>query len=461
MKPYEKNDKSGSGVSRRVSDILDVFMALRKGDAEDGELFQQIEKRYRDMNEREKEALFTTIIEKIEVPKEELDPLLSALSSCGSDDPELSRLLAELRSRLDSPRLNIFRKISRLSGGLKFLLNFRGDLLSIRRFSKTNLRPLDTDLVILFESWFQEGFLYLEEITQESSYRQIELIKNSDLVHPMTGIEEMGQRLGKDRRCFALYHRLIPYEPIIFIEVALTRGLVRSISEIIGGAEDRPEEGDADTAIFYSINNPQHGLAGLGMGKMLIGQVVDYLRKDQEQIKVFATLSPLPGFWKRYLRPILEGRDEPFLLKKKDVRPFFSKKQISKINEQSGLGKDEPELFDQALLSVLSHENWPEDPELCESLHQPLVKMAYAYISKEKNRQSKPLNPVANFHLGNGATVSQKDVNFLGNPSSRGLQESCGVMANYIYSASWLGQLRRSVRLFNSIEIKGIFSRAR
>jgi len=457
----EKNDKSGSDANRRVSDILDVFMALRKGDAKDGELFLQIEKRYRDINEQEKEALFTTIIEKIEVPKEELDPLLSALLNCDSDDPELSILLAELRSRVDSPRLNIFRKISRLSGGLKFLLNFRGDLLSIQRFSKTNLRPLDADLVILFESWFQEGFLYLEEITQESSYRQIELIKNSDLVHPMTGIEEMGQRLGKDRRCFALYHRLIPYEPIIFIEVALTRGIVRSISEIIGGDEDRPEEGDADTAIFYSINNPQHGLAGLGMGKMLIGQVVDYLRKDQEQIKVFATLSPLPGFWKRYLRPILEGRDEPFLLKKKDVRSFFSKKQISKISEPSGLEKGEPEQFDQALLSILSHENWPEDPELSESLRQPLVKIAYAYISKEKNRQNKPLNPVANFHLGNGATVSQKDVNFLGNPSNRGLQESCGVMVNYIYSASWLGQMRRSVRLFNSMEIKGIFSRAR
>ena len=127
-------------------------------------------------------------------------------------------------------------EISQFSGGLKFLLDFSGDLLAIQRYSTFDLSPLDSDIVFLFEMWFQEGFLYLEEITLHSAYNQIELIKNSDMVHPMASIEEMGQRLGKDRRCFALYHRFLPREPIVFIEVALTKGLAKNVSQVMAQA---------------------------------------------------------------------------------------------------------------------------------------------------------------------------------------------------------------------------------
>ena len=394
-----------------------------------------------------------------EVSKEELAHLLEELSGCDVDDPSWPKLLSKLRGRAYSPRLNIFRKISRSPGGLKFLLDFRGDLLSLQRFSKINLRPLDADIILLFELWFQDGFLYLEEITLDSSYRQVELIKDSDLVHPMTSIEEMGQRLGDDRRCFALYHRLIPYEPIIFIEVALTRGIVRYISEIIEMDQPWIPKGKADTAVFYSINNTQNGLAGLGLGKMLIGQVVDYLRKENEQIKNFATLSPLPGFWENYFRPILEGKDEAFVLKRGDVPSYFSRRQLGRIMESAGVKKGRTRAFTRALLSILSHEEWIKSEELEKILRQPLIKIAYHYISQEKNPQNRPLNPVTNFHLANGATVSQKNVNFLANPSSKGLKESCGIMVNYIYTSSWLNQIRRSFRWFDKLEIKGIFSR--
>jgi hypothetical protein len=411
------------------------------------------------LGEHEKGELFRTLMEDIEVSKEEIGHLLEELSRCDADDPNWLRLLSKLRGRAYSPRLNIFRKISRSPGGLKFLLDFRGDLLSLQRFSKTNLRPLDADIILLFEVWFQDGFLYLEEITLDSSYRQVELIKDSDLVHPMTNIEEMGQRLGEDRRCFALYHRLIPYEPIIFIEVALTRGIVRHISEIIEMDKPRTPKGEADTAIFYSINNTQNGLAGLGLGKTLIGQVVDYLRKENEEIKNFATLSPLPGFWENYLQPILEGKDESFALGREDVLSYFGRRQLGRIMESAGVKRGRTRAFTRALLSILSGEEWKEDEELRKILHQPLVKIAYHYISREKNPQNRPLNPVTNFHLANGATVSQKNVNFLANPSSKGLTESCGIMANYIYTSSWLSQIRRSFRWFDRLEIRGIFSR--
>ncbi|MBN1102880.1 MAG: malonyl-CoA decarboxylase family protein, partial [Deltaproteobacteria bacterium] len=211
----------------------------------------------------------------------------------------------------------------------------------------------------------------------------------------------------------------------------------------------------------YSINNTQHGLAGLRLGKMLIGRVVDYLRKEREQIATFATLSPLPGFWKSYLKPILEGKDQAFVLKTRDVQSFFSSRQARRVLQDAIEEDNEKGQFSKALLSMLSGEMWAENEDLKKALRDPLVKMAYQYISREKNREGKPLNPVANFHLENGASVSRKNVNFLGNPSLRGLQDSCGIMVNYIYTAGWLSQIRGSFRWLERMEMRGMFSRSR
>lgn len=457
----KKKKKLKKGPDKSVAQVFYAFQELGRHGAKEDELFQKMKSLYENLNKQEKEDLFRIIIEEIEVSKEEIKPFLQELNAIDDDDPNWSNLLPGLRSHAYSARLDIFRKISRSPGGLKFLLDFRGDLLSIQRFSKTNLKPLDSDIILLFELWFQDGFLYLEEITLDSSYRQIEIIKNSDLVHTMTSIEEMGQRLGKDRRCFALYHRLIPYEPIIFIEVALTRGIARRISEIIDIDQDRTEKRGADTAIFYSINNTQNGLAGLGLGKILIGEVVDYLRKENEEIKNFATLSPLPGFWKYYFHPILEGKDENYILKSSDLISYFSGRQLERILESQGFQKGETDNFNKALLSILSNQEWIKDEEIRETLRDPLVKLAFHYISKERDSQNKSLNPVANFHIGNGASVSQKNVNFFANPSERGLKESCSIMVNYIYTTNWLSQIRRSFRRFGEIEIESIFSRRR
>ncbi len=458
IKAIKKKEISKNSLDKKTADILKVFQELKEVGAQEDKLFRTIKSLYETLKIHEKATLFRAIIGKFEVSKEEIVRLLEELSALDIDDPDWSKLLSELRRGSYSPRLDIFRKISYTPGGLKFLLDFRGDLLSIQRFSKVNFKPLDADIVLFFELWFQDGFLYLEEITLDSSYKQIEFIKNSDLVHPMTGIEQMGQRLGRDRRCFVLYHRLIPYEPIIFIEVALTKGIVRNISEIIDADLNQTGDGDVNTAIFYSINNTQNGLAGLGLGKMLIGQVVDYLKRKNEHIKTYTTLSPLPGFWKNYFRPIMEGKDGPFALKKEDVISFFPRRQIAKIMAKAGLQGEGAEQFNKALLSILSDEEWVKNEELSRSLREPLVKIAYYYISKEKNPQNKPLNPVANFHLENGATVSQRNVNFLANPSGRGLNESCGIMVNYIYTSDWLSQIRGSFRWFDKMEIKGILS---
>ena len=442
-----------------VETIIETFQNILQKGVDVGALFQKAKNLYDTLDNKEKESLFEATIARMEVLQEDLQPILKALINCKTDDPSWPRMISELRNQAYSPRLEVFKKISLSPGGLKFLLDFRGELLSINRHTKIDLSPLDADIVFLFEMWFQEGFLYLEEITLNSAYRQIALIKNRDLVHPMASIEEMGKRLGEDRRCFALYHRLMPYEPIIFIEVALTRGIAHSMAEIMAAPEDRSIETRTDTAVFYSINNTQNGLVGLGMGKMLIGKVVAYLKDENKKLKNFVTLSPIPGFWEGYLKPILEGEDDGFSLKQDDILDYFSKRSAAKmLNRVDNNGNDSENLC-KVLLSILNVSSWTLDEALKKDLKNPLQRIAYHYITEEKTPRGKPLNPVAGFHLGNGATVSEKNVHFPANPSPKGLRESCGVMVNYIYTPGWLGQIRRSFRVFDRVEIKGLFGK--
>ena len=437
------------GDNKKVTAILDKLKHLIENGGKEEELFQEIRSIYAQMNISEKEALFKDIIKKIEAKKEEIIPLLKRINY-DMDDIQWSLFLSGLRQKLSSPRLDLLLQISRIPGGLRFLLDLRSDLLTIKRESRMiDLNALDRDIVLLFELWFCEGFLYLEEITLDSTYKQIEIIKNSDLVHPMTSIEEMIKRLGKDRRCFALYHRLIPHEPIVFIEVALTKGIPRSINEII---ETEPHERkyEADTAVFYSINNTQNGLAGLGLGRVLIARVMEHLR-DDERIKNFVTLSPVPGFWNNYLKPILEGKDDKFSLKSNKIIDFFSKKEKTIIQKKFGLKELRWQNFNKVLIDILSKEDWPKDKELVRALKEPMVKIAAHYILKEKTPTGKPLNPVANFHLGNGATVSEDNINFLANTSPRGLRESCSIMVNYIYSLTLLATIGQSLKWLGKI----------
>ncbi|RJR47496.1 MAG: hypothetical protein C4576_09765 [Desulfobacteraceae bacterium] len=438
--------------------LLEAFRQMDLEGTDEGKVFQEIRSLYPTLAEEEKEIFFAAMLHEVEVSKDGLSDLLKQLLATDHNDSEWPKRISDLRDQIQSPRLNIFRKISHQAGGLKFLLDLRGDILSTQRFSRTDLLPLDRDLVLLFELLFQGGFLYLEEITFDSSYRQIELIKNSDLVHPMANIEEMGSRLGNDRRCFALYHRLMPYEPVVFIEVALTKGIVRRISDIIDADPERPGRGDADTAMFYSINNTQQGLSGLRLGKMLIYRVVDSLKRKTEGIDTFATLSPMPGFWKGYFAPVLEGRTD-FLLKPQEVSSYFPGRHVRKILEHApseGVAD-----FNRALFSLLSDGSWAGDDDWKKILESPLTRIAHLYVSREKNRENKPLNSVANFHMENGATVSRSNINFLGNPSSRGLRDSCGFMVNYIYTAGWMNQIKGSFRWLEKLEIRSIFSRNR
>lgn len=435
--------------TKRVEGLFSLLDEVRSQEEPEAELLLRFSELYQEIPREDKPSFFESLVSRLEIHKRDIEEELHLLLEADEEDPvQWCRYLSELRRKMESPRLEAFRRFLNMSGGLKFLLDLRADVLAAQRQVPVNLEPLDEDIAHLFNSWFQEGFLFLQEITQDSPYRQIRFLKEHDMVHPMANLEEMGNRLGEDRRCFALYHRAMPEEPVVFIEVALTRGIARSIHEIIRG-KDEPElpKVAADTAVFYSINNTQNGLAGLGLGKVLIFQVVDALKRDHPGIKTFSTLSPIPGFWERYLKRILQGGDPLFALKRDQVEGYFSEKARQGLLEryEEVNGEKAPDLSTN-LMAILSDPKWIEDPVYSRWLEKPLTEVTHFYVTQEKNRQGKPLNPVANFHMGNGATVSLRNVNFAANRSDRGLKESCGMMVNYVYSKTWLQQIGRTMQ---------------
>ena len=409
---------------------------------------EKIKSGYEGLKRDEKPSFFSQFLDVVEVGAEDVGPWLEE-AAAATDDPALwRRSLVELRFRIESPRWRLFRHFIRVPGGLKFLLDLRADIRAAQRHGVPDLKPLDHDLVRLFESWFQYGFLFLHEITFDSPYRQIAIISNGDMVHPMSRLEEMAQRLGRDRRCFALYHQAMPEEPVVFIEVALTNGIVRSIHDIIGPEVNAGEENlRRDTAVFYSINNTQNGLAGLGLGNVLIFQVVEFLKREVPSVKNFCTLSPLPGFWRRYLRPILEEDQDGFKMTAQNVGKLFDKKTKALLKEEwirQGSPQEEASLTDM-LFQVFSNPNWAANETLVNSLARPLRRLGYIYLAEEKKEDGRPLDPVANFHLGNGATLSPSDVNFGANWSAMGIERSLSLMANYIYTQQWRSQIWASM----------------
>ncbi len=188
-------------------------------------------------------------------------------------------------------------------------------------------------------------------------------------------------------------------------------------------------------------------LACLQESKILIFQVIDALKRDHPGIKMFATLSPIPGFWDRYFKLILEGEDTFFALKRNQLEKYFHEKAREGLldRHEELIGKRASD-FPTGLKSILSDPKWIEDEVYPQLLKNPLTKVTYFYITKEKNKLGRPLNSVANFHIGNGATASLENINFMANRTQRGIEDSCGLMVNYVYSKTWFQQLALGIK---------------
>lgn len=309
--------------------------------------------------------------------------------------------LAGLFEVCEPRRQELFRRLNLAQGATYELVKMRQDFLALMKGHK-DFEPINADFEHLFGSWFNRGFLMLRRIDWATPASILEKIIRYEAVHKIQGWDDLRRRLdNRDRRCFAFFHPAIGDEPLIFVEVALTKGIPDKIQPILAHDRydiDAPEL--ADSAAFFGISNCQVGLRGISFGNFLIKQVVQELKQELPNLKNFVTLSPLPMF-----RNWLE--------------------QISHPDS----GQLTPEA--RSVLGHLDNPEWARHPELAERLNEVIRPLAARYLLKEKSGDNLPLNPVARFHLGNGAELHR--INWLGDVSENGMKQSAGLMVNYLY----------------------------
>jgi malonyl-CoA decarboxylase len=318
-----------------------------------------------------------------------------------------------LRSALEPPRITLLRQFNALPEGVKFLVDRRAELIDLKLRDPV-LAGLEEDLKRLLANWFDIGFLELKRITWESPAALLEKLMAYEAVHEIRGWTDLKNRLDADRRCFAFFHPRMPDEPLIFVEVALVPGMTGDIHALLDEAAPIGDPHLADTAIFYSISNCQRGLDGISFGDFLIKRVVDALATELPRLKVFATLSPVPGF-----RAWLERQSRAV------SSDLLLPAERSAIET---LGGEAPERDLAALLDRHA------DPRIAAVLREPLIRLCARYLLHERTPSGRALDPVAHFHLSNGARVER--LNWLGDTSPKGLQQSAGIMVNYLYRLS-------------------------
>ena len=333
---------------------------------------------------------------------------------------EEARAEVQLRKAFASPRTRLLQRFAAFPEGVRFLVDLRAELLPHLKHEK-RLLALDAELEDLFSTWFDVGFLELQRISWHSPAALVEKLIKYEAVHDIKSWADAKNRLDEDRRCYAFFHPRLPGEPLIFVEVALLQGMADSITPLLdeeGAADDLDK---ATTAIFYSISNTQTGLKGVSFGDSLIKRVVEELKGEFPQLKVFATLSPIPG-----LRAWL-GKNADAVLQ---AMPPRARQALARE-----LGQ--PELEASALLKALDGV-----PELGEksALRRWLLGAAARYLGRYLDARGRPLDAVARFHLGNGARVQR--LNWLGDPSPKGLKQSYGLMVNYLYDLKRLDKHR-------------------
>jgi malonyl-CoA decarboxylase len=323
------------------------------------------------------------------------------------DRPGRRKAAAALARALDSPRLQLLRRFSALPQGVKFLVDLRAELIDLAEQEPIVSGLLD-DLTNLLRSWFDIGLIEMQRISWDSPASLLEKLIAYEAVHAIAGWDDLKNRLDSDRRCFAFFHPRMPGEPIIFVEVALSDGIAGAIQLLLDPLAPVLDPRKADTAIFYSISNAQAGLSGISFGNFLIKQVVERLAGEFPQLRRFATLSPMPGFvaW----------------LKAQDAAALLSAAEKRALPKRGG---------DQHPLALTRNPEWFRNATLANALKEPLLRFAARYLVSEKRADGKALDPVAHFHLTNGARVEQ--INWLADVSEKGLAQSCGVMVNYLY----------------------------
>jgi malonyl-CoA decarboxylase len=318
------------------------------------------------------------------------------------DDPS-DGALARLQKALDSPRLEFFRRLNLAPGATAEIVAMRCDLMKLP-LDDPGLAAVDADLRRLFYAWFNRGFLVLRRIDWHTPAAILEKIIRYEAVHEIQGWDDLRRRLDPaDRRCFAFFHPSLVDEPLVFVEVALMREVPAAIGEVLQEPHAAVPGKPPTTAVFYSISNCQAGLRGISFGNFLLKQVAEELAREQPALKTFVTLSPVPRFSKWLERTAADSGSE--------LAPAA-----------------------KAALAATRHAGRPDEAQSeagDSELQASLMALAAQYFLNAKGVDGKPFDPVARFHLGNGARLER--INWMADPSPKGVREACGLMVNYRY----------------------------
>jgi malonyl-CoA decarboxylase len=369
----------GLGSFRKITSLCAKLLSERAGGDGAG-VAAEILGTYQALDAAGRRSFFELLIKEFSPSPEEVGRAADAYCK----QPSWENLL-HLQRVVEPPRQELFRRLNLAPDGTRGLVRMRSDVLH-EIDGGARLEPIASDLGHLLASWFNRGFLTLQRIDWRSPASILQKLIEYEAVHQIQGWDDLRRRLEADRRCYAFFHSALPEEPLIFIEVALTRGISDRVQPLLDPDSPISDPESADTAVFYSITNCQDGLRGVPFGSLLIKQVVEDLKKNLPRLKTFATLSPIPGF-------------------RKWLGEEFADLDTGKLDGEK---------------------------------RRRLVPLCAQYLLNEK-RGKEPLDPVARFHLKNGARLDR--INWLADTSERGMRQSAGLMANYVYE---LGNLERN-----------------
>jgi malonyl-CoA decarboxylase len=380
--------------SDNLVELCEELLSVR-GEASGVALAREVLDRYGELTTGPRIAFFETLARRFGPDHARLNAAIAAWQRAPSDETAV-----EVHHAAEPRRQELLRRLNLAPGGTAALVRMREQLLDALDH-RDDLAIVDNDFVHMFSSWFNRGFLVLRHINWSTPANILEKIIRYEAVHEIRDWDDLRRRIDPpDRRCYAFFHPALVDEPLIFVAVALTRETPDAIAPILA-SERRPVEPErATTAVFYSISNCQRGLAGVSFGHFLIKQVVEEISREVPRLSTFVTLSPAPGFAQWLAR---ERRAEASI----------------------ALGDE-----DRAALVVLDGNDWWRTPA-AEDVREPLLRAAAWYYLRARTPRGTPVDPVARFHLGNGARLEQID--WLGDVSARGLGEAAGFMVNYLY----------------------------
>jgi malonyl-CoA decarboxylase len=368
-----------------------------RGEASGVALAREILTRYAALRTGPRVAFFEALAQRFGTDPERMERAITAWRERPGD-----ATAAEVHAASEPRRQELFRRLNLAPGGTAALVRMREQLLDVLAHRREDLGAVDDDFVHLFSSWFNRGFLVLRRIDWSTPAIVLEKIIRYEAVHTIHDWDDLRRRIDPpDRRCYAFFHPALVDEPLIFVEVALTRDIPGAIAPILGREREITEPDRMRTAVFYSISNCQRGLTGVSFGSFLIKQVAEEISRELTRLNTFVTLSPVTGFSGWLAR---ERADE----------------------NSAALSAD-----DRTALAALDNADWWRDEAVAEQVREPLMHAAAWYFLKAKNSRGTPLDAVARFHLGNGARLER--INWLGDTSERALAQARGIMVNYQY----------------------------